>query len=318
MPETHDNRKKHALAGKYVIQKNDLIYGNTSIFSLNDLKILKLIMSKVDSKESLFNKFYEIHNDELKALNLNENHLYQIVISSLKNLANTYITMDGDENGEDTVKEVGLIQNNFKYKKYSKRFIVSFHQDMEDYLLKIKKNFTRYPIIEIADLKLKYSLKLYEYLMSTNLQVFEISLEKLKKRLDIEKTSYEQFGNFKVKVLDPAIKQISETTSITVHYEPIKDGKKVVKIKFIVKKGNEIISAITTPFKKISKEKHPLLVKYLNAEILVENIKCIISHIDVETFTVTVKDDKGELYEMECGNIAELEDTLQTYISYEQ
>jgi len=314
MPETHDNRKKHALAGKYVIQKNDLIYGNTSIFSLNDLKILKLIMSKVDSKESLFNKFYEIHNDELKALNLNENHLYQIVISSLKNLANTYITMDGDENGEDTVKEVGLIQNNFKYKKYSKRFIVSFHQDMEDYLLKIKKNFTRYPIIEIADLKLKYSLKLYEYLMSTNLAVFEIGLEKLKKRLDIDQNSYSQFGNFKVKVLDPAIKQISETTSITVEYTPIKDGKKVTKIRFIVKKGTEGLPI--TPFKKINKTNHPLIEKYLNAKIVIENMECSISHIDIDKFIVTVKENlSGELYQLECAHIEELETTLKAYIN---
>lgn len=65
--------QKKLFKNRKVVQLNKFIKGDVSAFSVNDLKIFKLIISKVDSKESLFKDFYEITTDEIKALNINLN-----------------------------------------------------------------------------------------------------------------------------------------------------------------------------------------------------------------------------------------------------
>lgn len=77
-----------------VVQLNEFIKGDVSAFTVNDLKIFKLIISKVDSQETLFKDFYEINTDEIKALNINEKHLYKETRKSLKRLANIYVTFE--------------------------------------------------------------------------------------------------------------------------------------------------------------------------------------------------------------------------------
>ncbi|MFA9373324.1 MAG: RepB family plasmid replication initiator protein, partial [Poseidonibacter sp.] len=120
-------KTKINIAKKYVVQRNELLYGTTTVFNLNDLKIFKLIISKVNSKDPRFNEYYNITNEELKELNINHKHLYKTTLTTLKKLANVYMTIDTVENGQAIVKEVGLIQNNFKFRKYSNQFSISFH-----------------------------------------------------------------------------------------------------------------------------------------------------------------------------------------------
>ena len=55
-----NEEQKKLLKNRKVVQLNKFIKGDVSAFSVNDLKIFKLIISKVDSKESLFRDFYEI------------------------------------------------------------------------------------------------------------------------------------------------------------------------------------------------------------------------------------------------------------------
>ena len=54
-----NEEQKKLLKNRKVVQLNKFIKGDVSAFSVNDLKIFKLIISKVDSKDSLFKDFYE-------------------------------------------------------------------------------------------------------------------------------------------------------------------------------------------------------------------------------------------------------------------
>ena len=129
--------QKKLFKNRKVVQLNKFIKGDVSAFSVNDLKIFKLIISKVDSKDSLFKDFYEITTDEIKALNINEKHLYNETRKTLKRLANIYITFDEG----DSIREVGLIRNDFKFEKYTKKILINFNDDMGEYLINLKKNF---------------------------------------------------------------------------------------------------------------------------------------------------------------------------------
>lgn len=77
---------------------------------------------------------------------------------SLKRLANIYITFDD----EDSLREVGLIRNDFKFDKYFKEILINFNDDMSEYLINLKENFFMYDLIDIVNFKYKTLSKLYE------------------------------------------------------------------------------------------------------------------------------------------------------------
>ena len=298
-------KNKQVVIKRYVVQRNELLYGNTTVFNVTDLKIFKLIISKVNSKNILFDEFYEISNEELKELNINEKHLYQTTLNSLKKLANVYMKIEPDQ---ETIKEVGLIQNNFKFKKYSNKFYISFHQDMKDYLLDIQEKYTRYPLEDIKDLKLKHSIKFYEYLKSISFDEIKISIEKLKQRLDIPVTSYEKFAMFKKKVIEPVLQEINQKTQLNISYEPIKDGRKIIQLKiFINKKMNNFV--------EIEKKPLNMFQKYLNKTFIHQEIKHQIININEKNYYAEVKNlENGDIGKINSQNNDELLEKLKQIV----
>lgn len=226
--------QKKLFRNRKVVQLNKFIKGDVSPFTVNDLKIFKLIISKVDSKDTLFQDFYEITTDEIKHLNINEKHLYSETKKSLKRLANIYITFEE----EDGFREVGLIRNDFKFDKYSKKILINFNDDMSEYLINLKKNFFMYDLIDIVNFKYKHTLKLYEYFKSNSLNVIKLKVETIKEILDLQ-NKYNRYTNFKKDVIDVIIDEIN-TSSNTLYlkYSEEKIGPKVEYIIFHITRIN--------------------------------------------------------------------------------
>ncbi len=226
--------QKKLFKNRKVVQLNKFIKGDVSPFTVNDLKIFKLIISKVDSKDSLFQDFYEITTDEIRHLNINEKHLYSETKKSLKRLANIYITFEE----ENSFREVGLIRNDFKFDKYSKKILINFNDDMSEYLINLKKNFFMYDLIDIVNFKYKHTLKLYEYFKSNSLNVIKLKVETIKEILDL-KNKYIRYTNFKKDVIEVIIDEIN-TSSNTLYlkYSEEKIGPKVEYIIFHVTRIN--------------------------------------------------------------------------------
>ena len=224
--------QKKLFKNRKVVQLNKFIKGDVSAFSVNDLKIFKLIISKVDSKESLFKDFYEITTDEIKALNINEKHLYSETRKTLKRLANIYITFDEG----DSIREVGLIRNDFKFEKYTKKILINFNDDMGEYLINLKKNFFMYDLIDIVNFKFKHTIKFYEYIKSQSLNVIKLKIETIKGILDL-KNKYSRYTNFRTDVLEVILEEINESSNtLYISYTEERVGAKVEYIIFHVKR----------------------------------------------------------------------------------
>ena len=227
-----NEEQKKLLKNRKVVQLNKFIKGDVSAFSVNDLKIFKLIISKVDSKESLFRDFYEITTDEIKALNINEKHLYSETRKTLKRLANIYITFDEGE----SIREVGLIRNDFKFEKYTKKVLINFNKDMDEYLINLKKNFFMYDLIDIVNFKFKHTIKFYEYIKSQSLNVIKLKIETIKGILDL-KNKYSRYTNFRTDVLEVILEEINESSNtLYISYTEERVGAKVEYIIFHVKR----------------------------------------------------------------------------------
>ena len=226
--------QKNLFTNRKVVQLNKFIKGDVTPFTVNDLKIFKLIISKVDSKDSLFQDFYEISTDEIKHLNINEKHLYSETKKSLKRLANIYLTFDEG----NSIREVGLIRNDFKFEKFSKKVLVNFNDDMGEYLINLKKNFFMYDLIDIVNFKYKHTLKLYEYFKSQSLNVIKLNIDTLKNVLDLE-NKYNRYTNFKKDVIEVIVDEINTcSNSLFLKFSEEKKGAKVEQIVFHVTRIN--------------------------------------------------------------------------------
>lgn len=229
--------QKKLFKNRKVVQLNKLIKGDVSAFSVNDLKIFKLIISKVNSKDTLFKDFYEINTDEIKALNINEKHLYNETKKTLKRLANIYITFDEG----DSVREVGLIRNDFKFEKYSKKILINFNDNMGEFIINLKNNFFMYDLIDIVNFKFKHTLKFYEHIKSHNLNVIKLKIDTVKEILDLS-NKYKRYTNFKNDVLEVIVEEINESSNtLFISYSEEKIGAKVEYIIFHIKRINSDI-----------------------------------------------------------------------------
>ena len=103
------------------------------------------------------------------------------------------------------------------------------------YLLELTKEnqyYTHYQLKYILPMKSQYAIRLYELLKSYQRNNYEwfFDIEQLKKQLNCE--SYKDFKDFRRRVLEPAVAEINEFTDIKIAWEPMKEGRKVVRVVF--------------------------------------------------------------------------------------
>lgn len=96
--------------------------------------------------------------------------------------------------------------------------------------------FTSYLLEQTASMDSIYSVRLYELLVqwvaAKNTPLFE--LDKFRNQLGVEDHEYKRMGNFKLRVLDLAVKEINEKSDIKVTYSQVKKGRTITGFKFKV------------------------------------------------------------------------------------
>lgn len=118
------------------------------------------------------------------------------------------------------------------YNKNEGTIDLRFDPFLKPYLLELKKEFTSYKLENVIKLKSSYAIRIYELLKQyERLQKRTISINELRKAIGASDV-YPAYGNFKQRILEPSLKEISKHTDIDFDYEEIKVGRKVEKIIF--------------------------------------------------------------------------------------
>lgn len=135
----------------------------------------------------------------------------------------------------------------------TKDIVIYFADPLKEELLDLKKNYTRYLVENIIDLSNVSHIRLFEALKSKqNLKnsIWVVDFHDFMIDLDLPK-SYYNFDNLKKKLLEPAQRELKEHTELTFTFEPVKSGRRIVKIKFqILKSNREMESEPVTPKKQ--------------------------------------------------------------------
>lgn len=97
-----------------------------------------------------------------------------------------------------------------------------------------KQFFSQYALRQTASIQRVYSLRLYELLIQwvylAEFPVFD--LNQIRLQLEVKDGMYPQYSDFRKRILEPAIKEVNETTDIKVTYEPVRTGRIITGLQF--------------------------------------------------------------------------------------
>jgi len=116
---------------------------------------------------------------------------------------------------------------------------IKLHDDLEPYLLQLNRHYQSISFEHIAKIHKSHAVRLFEILWHKRNELglprnkTKIGIEELRKMLGLGK-SYPRFVDFRIRVIDPAQKELEKSTPIRFTYETEKVARKIVSITFTV------------------------------------------------------------------------------------
>lgn len=227
----------------YVVQHNDLVQkqrfsldknaGNS--LTVMEEKVLAYLISQIkpDAK-TLEPLTFDIKTFcEVCGLTATgDNNYYGRLKSTIGKLAGRVMWLTDRQQGiETTVRYIdrAMIQ------KGTGKVKIRLDDMLGPYLLNLAGNYFQFSYHNILAMKSKYGIQLYKLLKSYyyNFPRIKFSLDDLKMNLDAAR--YENFTNFKKKVIEPALKDINTYSDLQVTAEFVKTGRTFTDVIFTMK-----------------------------------------------------------------------------------
>ncbi|MDP2364160.1 MAG: replication initiation protein [Ignavibacteria bacterium] len=222
-----------------IVKANKLIEASYKL-SMQEQRIVLSLASRIRKEDKDFH-WYKVRISKLaKFLGIEKNkNIYTDVRSTVRALMKKILTIKEDTDDIDlhwidaaAYGQKGCIK-------------ITIHPELKPYLLELNSHFTRYCLKYIINFKSIYSIRIYELLKRYEpYKVMTSELISLKQHLGLKDDEYSFYNNFKEKVLLVAQREILEKTDISFEFEEIKDWKKVVALKFMIKpnSNNKILA----------------------------------------------------------------------------
>lgn len=225
-----------------LIKKDNRIIEAQYKLSVHQQRVVYSILEMIHPADEDFRHYHISLADIAKRFGLeSSNSLYEQMQEAIADLVTKKLVM---MEGEDIVVMAWL--SYARYRKGSSMLEISFHKDLKPYLLHLKSHFTQYNLTSVVRFKSSYSIRVYEllkmneYLGRGGRFYRDFSLDTLRKYLQIEQGTYENFKDFRIRVIETAIKEINDYSDISiVSVEYIKTGRAVTDVKIIAEPKNE-------------------------------------------------------------------------------
>ena len=227
-------QKQLMLPGETVKKSNALARAGWPVQSVLEPRLIALVASRVKEDDKDF-FLYEIPTTELLGPQGNKDE-YKQLREACTRLVGTVIDLPTEDGGWTVVSIFSSCRHDPRRKKIIARFDPALKSH---YLILGKKFYTKYNLLEFLQLPTTYSQRLFEVLKSWDDQVeTTINLHDLFQQLGVP-LGLQRYQDFRRKVLVPAHAYITERTSLTYQWQPIKHGRAYVAIKFVFSAGRQ-------------------------------------------------------------------------------
>lgn len=225
----------------WLIQKSKplMTLSNTSM-TLSELKILDAYLGRIDSSQS-DNRYVRLERGELEKLlgvsKINKSdlekrlrNLFQVLEIRDERKPKGFTLISLFTKAECIQDDNGLWQVDLACSPEALEYM--FNTENIGYL--------KYRLRNVINLTSRYSYILFLYLLDNRYRKsFIVSLTELKALLKCTAESYLEFKLFNDRILKKCHKEINEKTNLSYSYEPIKKGRKISDIRFIIETLSE-------------------------------------------------------------------------------
>lgn len=209
-----------------VVKHNDLIQKSKYNLTVTQQKLIAYVISLIKPTDTDFQRYEIGVADFCELCGIDKNYFYSDFKDIIDDMESKSFWIKTDEK---VYKFRWFLKAEYLYKQGKVRLILD--DDIKKYLIELSQNFSKYELYNILALKSKYSFRLYEIFKSYAFQrKKEMDIDYLKEMLVA--TKYKNFKDLRNRVLDKAVEEINFYTDLTVNYEPIYKGRKVVSIVF--------------------------------------------------------------------------------------
>lgn len=232
-----------ALPGEIVKKHNDLIRTKINIASVDGARILATLIAQVRQDDTQFKKRYQISaKDFLSDLGGGS---YTRLKSICRELANSTVEIEEPNPTNPKGHPIFRARPFFSDIVYKDGIIeASFNERMQPLLLNLRCCFTRYNLLEYLCLPSIYSQRVFEIIKSWgSVPEFVISVADLHKLLNTPASFRANFKALRIYVLEKAHKDIVTKTSLHYEWKPIKVGRSVEAVRFIVSQTHPALVA---------------------------------------------------------------------------
>lgn len=225
-----------------IYKSKKLNQANFGDFNHSDYQIFLLLVSRLGGvdKNGKYLQPQDLQREHLlKAKDLHETfdldlrNSYVKLKKTCKKLMKTSVILEMLEN--EKTREINVCSM-AEYNPKEGSISIKFTDDIMPYLSQVKEKFLLYNLKEISGFGSLYTTRLYELLQEFKETGWMVkSIDQLRKVLGVNEDSLKTYNNFKRKAIIHACNEINEKYNFNLHFEEIKNGRKVAAIKFIFK-----------------------------------------------------------------------------------
>lgn len=272
-----------------IVKHNDLVNARYQSFTLAEQRVILILLAQIRPNDEDFKDYRISLNDFSKIIGMPiSGSFYENVKATCDKLTDRKIHI---QQGNSWL--ITHWVSSAKYMHGSGYVELSFDPKLKPYLLRLKDHFTEYKLDIAVKFKSQYSIRLYEVLKKEaqieshyrHKKQFEkkYSVDDLRIIFALEESDYKLFGHFKTKVLEPAIKDISDKTDLNIFETRfIKTSRKITAISFtvLIRSDNEAqAQAVQMQLEELPKEtkneeeNHPIIDSLINLGFTFENAR---------------------------------------------
>ena len=223
-----------------IYKNNKLNQANFGNFNHNDYQIFLYLITKiggVDAKGKYLqpNQLQREHiltaKELSKEFNIDIKNSYRILKKSTDKLMKTDIRVQ--ELDSDSIARINVCSKAI-YNKQEGKISIKFTDDIMPYLAQVRQRFVLYNLKEVTNFKSLYTTRFYELMQEFKHTGWMVkTIPELRKSFAIEETQFKLYADLKRFTFGRAVDEINSIYKINVKFEEIKEGRKVVAIKFI-------------------------------------------------------------------------------------
>jgi len=225
-----------------VYKNKKLNNANFGDFTHNDYQVFLHLVTKIGGVDNMgkylqpeqlerehvltAKEFSEIFNADI-------DNSYKVLKKSVDKLMKTDLKVARDESADLWRINVCSMA---KYNKKQGYITVKFTDDIMPYLSQVRQKFVLYNLKEISNFRSLYTTRLYELIQEFKDTGYLIkSVDQLREIFAVG-DNFKKYNDFKKRTFEHAAKEINNNYEMNLGYEEIKEGRKVIAIKFVFMK----------------------------------------------------------------------------------